>query len=127
MRYPRGTGYGIAKLRSLFGYNMDEMPTKGEALPIGKGRIVRRPRTTARQKAVILSIGTRLAASLEAAIKLEVSATESLVYRSLELFSAVYRGKDGGGDEKSGSMSVEIPKFQGFPGGFFRDSDSGLC
>ncbi|CAM9338849.1 unnamed protein product [Scytosiphon promiscuus] len=61
VRYPRGTGYGLEKLRSLFGYELDEMPAKGEALEIGKGRIVRRPRATARQKAVILSLGTRLA------------------------------------------------------------------
>ncbi|CAN0445392.1 unnamed protein product, partial [Scytosiphon promiscuus] len=67
VRYPRGTGYGLEKLRSLFGYELDEMPAKGEALEIGKGRIVRRPRATARQKAVILSLGTRLAPSLEAA------------------------------------------------------------
>ncbi|CAN0479682.1 unnamed protein product, partial [Hapterophycus canaliculatus] len=74
VRYPRGTGYGLEKLRSLFGYELDEMPTKGEELEIGKGRIVRRPRATARQKAVILSLGTRLAPSLEAAIQLEVGA-----------------------------------------------------
>lgn len=74
VRYPRGTGYGVEKLRSLFGYELDEIPAKGEELPIGKGRIVRRPRATARQKAVILSLGTRLAPSLEAAIQLEVRA-----------------------------------------------------
>ncbi|CAN0176576.1 unnamed protein product, partial [Ectocarpus fasciculatus] len=71
VRYPRGTGYGLEKLNSLFGYELDEMPTKGEEVEIGKGRIVRRPRATARQKAVILSLGTRLAPSLEAAIQLE--------------------------------------------------------
>ncbi|CAM9577784.1 unnamed protein product, partial [Ectocarpus sp. 8 AP-2014] len=71
VRYPRGTGYGLEKLRSLFGYELDEMPAKGEEVEIGKGRIVRRPRATARQKAVILSLGTRLAPSLEAAIQLE--------------------------------------------------------
>lgn len=72
VRYPRGTGYGLEKLNSLFGYGLTEMPARGEELEIGKGRIVRRPRTTARQKAVILSIGTRLAPALEAAKKLEV-------------------------------------------------------
>lgn len=71
VRYPRGTGYGLEKLNSLFGYGLTEMPARGEELEIGKGRIVRRPRTTARQKAVILSIGTRLAPALEAAKKLE--------------------------------------------------------
>lgn len=72
VRYPRGTGYGLEKLRSLFGYDISEMPTRGQELEIGKGRIVRRPRATARQKAVILSVGTRLASALEAAIQLEV-------------------------------------------------------
>eukprot|EP00903_Cladosiphon_okamuranus_P017874 g16447.t1 len=71
VRYPRGTGYGLEKLNSLFGYELDEMPSKGEQLEIGKGRIVRRPRASARQKAVILSLGTRLAPSLEAARQLE--------------------------------------------------------
>lgn len=72
VRYPRGTGYGLDKLRTLFGYDISEMPTRGQELEIGKGRIVRRPRATARQKAVILSVGTRLASALEAAIQLEV-------------------------------------------------------
>ena len=72
VRYPRGTGYGLEKLRTLFGYNLEEMPKRGESLPIGKGRIIRRPRSTAQQKAVILSIGTRLAAALEAANQLVV-------------------------------------------------------
>ncbi|CAN0264719.1 unnamed protein product [Ascophyllum nodosum] len=71
VRYPRGTGYGLEKLQTLFGYDLDEMPTRGKELEIGKGRIVRRPRATAKQKAVIVSIGTRLAPSLEAAIQLE--------------------------------------------------------
>jgi len=72
VRYPRGTGYGLEKLQSLFGYEIDEMPSKGEELEIGKGRIVRRPRASARKKAVILSLGTRLAPALEAAIQIEV-------------------------------------------------------
>ena len=44
LRYPRGTGYGADKLKSLFSYRFkgDEIP-KGETIPIGKGRIVRRP------------------------------------------------------------------------------------
>lgn len=81
VRYPRGTGYGLDKLNSLFGYELDEMPAKGEELEIGKGRIVRRPRTTARQKAVILSIGTRLAPALEAAKQLEVGRSGRTVCR----------------------------------------------
>ncbi|CAM9288282.1 unnamed protein product, partial [Discosporangium mesarthrocarpum] len=71
VRYPRGTGYGMQKLQGLFGYDMEEMPTKGEVVPLGQGRIIRRPRATAREKACILSIGTRLASALEAANSLE--------------------------------------------------------
>lgn len=41
LRYPRENGCGIDKLKSLFGYTFDEVPAKGEPLPIGKGRIVR--------------------------------------------------------------------------------------
>jgi 1-deoxy-D-xylulose-5-phosphate synthase len=50
IRYPRGEGVGI------------ELPAKGEALEIGKGRIVREGSTVA-----ILSLGTRLQESLAAA------------------------------------------------------------
>lgn len=71
LRYPRGTGYGLEKLKTLFGYDIEEMPTTGEAVEIGKGRIVREGRAGAPRKACILSIGTRLAASLEAANSLE--------------------------------------------------------
>merc|ERR1712127_403625 len=43
LRYPRGNGYGAEKLQELFGYELenDEIPAKGEPLPIGKGRIIR--------------------------------------------------------------------------------------
>jgi 1-deoxy-D-xylulose-5-phosphate synthase len=50
IRYPRGEGVGV------------EMPARGEALPIGKGRIVREG-----TKVALLSIGTRLADCLAAA------------------------------------------------------------
>ncbi|MDH5748409.1 MAG: 1-deoxy-D-xylulose-5-phosphate synthase [Rhodospirillales bacterium] len=50
IRYPRGEGVGI------------ELPAKGEALEIGKGRIVREGSTVA-----ILSLGTRMQESLAAA------------------------------------------------------------
>jgi 1-deoxy-D-xylulose-5-phosphate synthase len=53
LRYPRGEGVGVA------------LPTKGEVLPIGKGRIVRDGKEVA-----ILSLGTRLGAALEAADQL---------------------------------------------------------
>ena len=50
LRYPRGEGVGV------------EMPEKGELLPIGKGRVMRRGSQIA-----ILSLGTRLADALKAA------------------------------------------------------------
>ena len=50
LRYPRGEGVGV------------EMPEKGELLPIGKGRVMRRGSHIA-----ILSLGTRLADALKAA------------------------------------------------------------
>ena len=50
MRYPRGEGVGV------------ELPAKGEILQIGKGRVM-----TEGSAVAVLSIGTRLAASLEAA------------------------------------------------------------
>lgn len=71
LRYPRGTGYGLEKLQNLFGYEFTEMPTTGEAVEVGKGRVMREGRAGATIRACILSIGTRLAASLEAAIDLE--------------------------------------------------------
>lgn len=52
-RYPRGEGVGI------------ELPARGEVFEIGKGRIVREGSAVA-----ILSLGTRLAASLQAAEEL---------------------------------------------------------
>ncbi len=52
-RYPRGDGIGV------------ELPARGEILPIGRGRILRRGSTVA-----LLSYGTRLAECLAAAEKL---------------------------------------------------------
>jgi 1-deoxy-D-xylulose-5-phosphate synthase len=44
LRYPRGTGYGIEKLQSFFGYQIvDEELPKAVPLPIGQGRIIRFP------------------------------------------------------------------------------------
>jgi len=72
LRYPRGNGYGIDKLKSLFGYTFDEVPAKGEPLPIGKGRIVRSTSIKNRNDRVaILSLGTRLHESLVAAQEIE--------------------------------------------------------
>lgn len=53
-RYPRGNGTGV------------DMPERGEALEIGKGRVVREG-----TKVAILSFGTRLADSVAAAEELE--------------------------------------------------------
>ncbi|MFC6790364.1 1-deoxy-D-xylulose-5-phosphate synthase [Methylobacterium komagatae] len=52
LRYPRGEGVGV------------ELPEKGVALPIGKGRMVRED---ANARVAILSLGTRLAEALKAA------------------------------------------------------------
>jgi len=77
LRYPRGTGYGSEKLQDIFGYEFEdgEMPAKGTILPMGKGRIVRRPDSSrGRKKAdriAILSFGTRLYESLVAAKEVE--------------------------------------------------------
>jgi 1-deoxy-D-xylulose-5-phosphate synthase len=84
LRYPRGTGYGLETLKNTFGYTFegDEIPTKGEVLPIGKGRIVRRPggfnqnQSSTRGKSrkdrvAVLSLGTRLHEALVAAKEVE--------------------------------------------------------
>jgi len=85
VRYPRGTGYGAEVLQDLFGYNLEdgEVPAKGMAIPIGKGRIIRRigghgtdPHkstrgSTRKDRVAILSFGTRLSESLKAANELE--------------------------------------------------------
>ena len=73
LRYPRGSALGLEKLNDLFGYGLTEYPEKGEALPLGKGRYVKRARegAAAGQRVAILSIGTRLAHAVEAARRLE--------------------------------------------------------
>mmetsp|Transcript_2182 Transcript_2182/g.3017 ORF Transcript_2182/g.3017 Transcript_2182/m.3017 type:complete len:667 (+) Transcript_2182:370-2370(+) len=84
LRYPRGTGYGADKLQSLFGYELenDEIPAKGVTIPIGKGRIIRKPggfqangaNTRGRERkdrVALLSIGTRLHEALIAAQEVE--------------------------------------------------------
>ncbi|MFS8038635.1 1-deoxy-D-xylulose-5-phosphate synthase [Xanthobacter sp. AM11] len=58
VRFPRGEGVGI------------ERPERGEILPIGKGRIVR---GTGEGDVALLSLGTRLAACLDAAERLEAA------------------------------------------------------
>ena len=71
LRFPRGSAYGMEKLNDLFGYGLDELPTTGKVLPVGKGRIIREASADAKKRVAILSIGTRLAASVEAARALE--------------------------------------------------------
>lgn len=77
LRYPRGTGYGAEKLQKLFGYELenDEIPAKGEIIPIGKGRVIREPDssrgTDKKDRVAILSIGTRLHEALVAANEVE--------------------------------------------------------
>lgn len=87
LRYPRGTGYGAQKLQSLFGYDLEngEIPTKGEVLEMGKGRIIRRPGGVKvngagnsrgkerKDRVAILSFGTRLHEALVAANEVEES------------------------------------------------------
>jgi len=77
LRYPRGSGYGPDKLQNLFGYTLenDQVPTKGQVIEIGKGRIMRRPSASrGREKndrIAILTIGTRLHDALVAADDIE--------------------------------------------------------
>ena len=52
LRYPRGEGVGV------------ELPERGEPLPIGRGRVVRRPEGA---RVALLSLGTRLGEALKAA------------------------------------------------------------
>ncbi|AWN38431.1 1-deoxy-D-xylulose-5-phosphate synthase [Methylobacterium radiodurans] len=56
LRYPRGEGVGV------------ELPERGEALAIGRGRILRRPEGA---RVALLSLGTRLSEALKAADQLE--------------------------------------------------------
>ncbi|MFG1276453.1 1-deoxy-D-xylulose-5-phosphate synthase [Xanthobacter autotrophicus] len=58
VRFPRGEGVGV------------ERPERGEVLPIGKGRIVR---GAGEGDVALLSLGTRLAACLDAAERLEAA------------------------------------------------------
>ena len=61
-RYPRGEGVGV------------ELPAYGEVLPIGRGRVLREGSDVA-----ILSLGTRLAAAIEAAEELALRGVSATV------------------------------------------------
>jgi 1-deoxy-D-xylulose-5-phosphate synthase len=56
LRYPRGEGVGV------------DLPERGVALPIGRGRMVRAPEGA---RVALLSLGTRLSEALKAADALE--------------------------------------------------------
>ncbi|GJE44948.1 1-deoxy-D-xylulose-5-phosphate synthase [Methylobacterium soli] len=58
LRYPRGEGVGL------------DLPERGEALAIGRGRVVRRPEGA---RVALLSLGTRLGEALKAADALEAA------------------------------------------------------
>ena len=61
-RYPRGEGVGV------------ELPARGQILPIGRGRLLREGSTVA-----LLSLGTRLAAVLDAAEELALRGVSATV------------------------------------------------
>lgn len=72
VRYPRGVGIGLDVINNKFGGKFETMPERGQAVPIGKGRIIRKKRSAGREGAVaILSLGTRLLESVNAAERLE--------------------------------------------------------
>jgi 1-deoxy-D-xylulose-5-phosphate synthase len=62
LRYPRGDGSGV------------EMPARGMALPIGKGRVLRQG-----ERVAILSLGTRLGDALKAADQLAAQGISATV------------------------------------------------
>jgi len=73
VRFPRGNGYGIQKLNEMFGYDLTEYPSKGKEMDIGVGRVVKTAQEGAKENVAVLSLGTRLMASIEAARKVEAA------------------------------------------------------
>ncbi|EPR57934.1 1-deoxy-D-xylulose-5-phosphate synthase [Toxoplasma gondii GT1] len=72
VRYGRAPAYGVDTLNNFLGHSVaGELPERGEALEIGKGRIVREADPAARHKVAILSLGTRLLDAVRAAHILE--------------------------------------------------------
>jgi 1-deoxy-D-xylulose-5-phosphate synthase len=75
VRFPRGSGYGAEKLTEIYGSTTlganNELPARGEVLPIGKGRVVKKGEAGKAYRATILSIGTRLVDSVMAARAIE--------------------------------------------------------
>lgn len=81
VRYPRGNALGLDTIREKFGGNVMEMPAKGRALPIGRGRYIRKKSSSSSRKGAvaILSLGTRLLDSVIAAEALEKRNVEATV------------------------------------------------
>ncbi|PHJ21785.1 1-deoxy-d-xylulose-5-phosphate synthase, partial [Cystoisospora suis] len=75
VRYPRSSCYGIATLNNFLGHSVTEMPQRGKALEVGKGRIVKKAKPHAKHKVAILSLGTRLLEAVQAAQMLEEGPT----------------------------------------------------
>lgn len=80
MRYPRGSGYGREVLADVFGYSDEEnvnvdqsLPSRGKALPLGKGRLLKKGTTGKKYRAAIVSFGTRAVESVYAARILEAA------------------------------------------------------
>ncbi|HER27071.1 MAG TPA: 1-deoxy-D-xylulose-5-phosphate synthase [Rhodospirillales bacterium] len=97
IRYPRGEGVGV------------DLPEKGEALEIGKGRIIRRGNTVA-----ILSLGGRLQESLKAADELSARGI-SVTVADARFAKPLDRDLIG---KLAGSHDVLITIEEGSPGGF---------
>eukprot|EP00168_Porphyra_purpurea_P002279 TRINITY_DN1262_c0_g1_i2.p1 TRINITY_DN1262_c0_g1~~TRINITY_DN1262_c0_g1_i2.p1 ORF type:complete len:804 (-),score=311.28 TRINITY_DN1262_c0_g1_i2:1-2268(-) len=79
VRYPRGNGLGMETLRSKLGFRGTELPARGRALPIGKGRIIRKASGASGRKVALLSIGTRLLECVRAAEALEAEGVDVTV------------------------------------------------
>ena len=83
VRYPRGAGYGLEVLRKEFGYeNLEEIPKRGKGVTRGKGRIINYRGAAGAAAAAgagvgvkvgLLSVGTRLLETVQAAREIEKS------------------------------------------------------
>lgn len=72
VRYPRGVGVGLDVINEKLGGSYEEIPSRGRAVAIGKGRVIRRKVASPKAGSVaILSLGTRLLESVKAAESLE--------------------------------------------------------
>ncbi|PFH31821.1 1-deoxy-D-xylulose-5-phosphate synthase [Besnoitia besnoiti] len=72
IRYGRAPAYGMETLNTYLGHaGVKELPERGAALEIGRGRIVREAHPAAKHKVAILSLGTRLLDAVHAALLVE--------------------------------------------------------